>query len=82
MTVNGSSDIVDITVALHHQTERAILISDDGIETRAKWIAKAHAEVEMTDKFTKGVRRNGQGANFPMAVVTLPVWLAKREGFV
>lgn len=40
------SDLVDLTLCLHHRTERAILVSDTGERDDAVWLPLAHVEVE------------------------------------
>lgn len=62
------SDIIDITVRLHHVTERAVLVSDDDDREKAVWLPLSQIEIEKTDNRT--------------AVVTLPEWLAKERGLV
>lgn len=39
------SDLIDLAVQVHHETEKAWLISDDGDRAKAKWIPKSQAEV-------------------------------------
>lgn len=62
------SDLVDLTLCLHHRTERAILVSDTGERDDAVWLPLAHAEIEQI----KG----------RMVMVTVPEWLALREGLI
>jgi hypothetical protein len=62
------SDIIDIAVQVHHATERAVLVSDDGDRDNAVWLPLSQVEIERGDR--------GQ------AVVTLPEWLAKERGLV
>ena len=38
------SNIVDIEVKLHHQTEKAILVSDDGEKESAVWLPLSQIE--------------------------------------
>lgn len=61
------SDLIDIKVKLHHETAKAILVSDDGDLQRAVWIAKSQCEIE-----AKGAYHE----------LTLPEWLAKEKGFI
>jgi hypothetical protein len=42
------SDLVTISMSLHHRTERAILVSDDGERDKAVWIPKSQCEFEET----------------------------------
>lgn len=62
------SDIIDITVRLHHVTERAVLVSASDDREKAVWLPLSQIEVERKDNST--------------AVVTLPEWLAKERGLV
>ena len=57
----SKSDLIDVAVQLHHETEKAWLVSDDGDKKRAIWIPKSQAEIE-----AKG------GAH----ILTMPEWLA------
>lgn len=62
------SDLVDLTMQLHHRTERAILASDDGDKEKAVWLPLSQIEV-----LTK---ENG------IVEVTMPEWLAVEKGLV
>jgi hypothetical protein len=62
------SGLVDVEVQIHHRTERAVLVSDDGDRENAVWLALALVEIEMK-----------QG---DLAEVTMPEWLAKERGFI
>jgi len=55
------SDLHDLTLQLHHETDRAILVSDDGDPDKAVWLAKSVIEFEKKDK--------------GIVIVTLPEWL-------
>ena len=39
------SDLIDCAVQLHHETEKAWLVSDDGERDHAVWIPKSQAEL-------------------------------------
>ncbi len=62
------SDLIDVTMQLHHETAKAVLVSDDGDRDHAVWIPKSHCEIE--DK--------GQG----VVIVTLPEWIAREKGLI
>lgn len=62
------SDLVDLTCHLHHQTERAVLVSDDGDKQRAVWLPLSQCEVEP----------KGRG----VVEVTCPEWLALEKGLI
>lgn len=66
--MSGNSDLVDLTLQLHAETVKAILVSDDGDEKRAIWLPLSQCEIE---RKAKGV-----------VVVTLPEWLATQRGLV
>lgn len=57
----SKSDLIDVAVALHHETDKAWLVSDDGDKNKAVWIPKSQAEIA------------DQGEAF---ILTLPEWLA------
>lgn len=58
----SNSHIVDLTLQLHHETDRAILVSDDGEEEQAVWLPLSQCEVNKL----KG----------NVVEVTMPEWLA------
>lgn len=62
------SDLTDITVHLHQETERAILVSDDGDRDKAVWLPKSQVEY---------VAKPGG-----ICEVSLPEWLATERGLV
>jgi hypothetical protein len=76
------SDVIDITIAVHHRTDRAVLVSIDGDEARAQWLPLSLIEFEVTGKFTQGRRKSGQAVELATAIVTLPQRLAKEKGLV
>lgn len=61
------SDLVDIEVQIHHRTERAVLVSDDGDRDKAVWLPLAQIEVAPF------------GSHH---TVTMPEWLAREKGLV
>jgi hypothetical protein len=62
------SDVVDLTLKLHHETERALLVSDSGDRDDAVWLAKS--QIEFTETKPGFVE------------VTLPEWLATERKLV
>jgi hypothetical protein len=64
------SDLVDLTLHIHHETDAAILVSDTGEEKRAVWVPRSQVEIEKL-----GPRGNE-------AIVTMPQWLAIEKEFV
>jgi len=61
------SSLIDVAVQLHHETEKAWLVSDDGDKKNAVWIAKSQAELEPKGK---------------VHILTLPEWIATEKGLV
>ena len=61
-------DLIEITVMIHHKTDRGVLVSDTGQEDDAVWLPLAKIDIEP--------RRNG------FAQISVPEWLAKREGLI
>jgi hypothetical protein len=57
-----NSDLIDIQMYRHAQTEKAILVSDDGEEESAVWLPLSQVEIEE------------KGGN--ELVITMPEWLA------
>jgi hypothetical protein len=44
------SNLIDIEVILHHETDRAVLVSDDGIRENAVWLPKSACEIEQNPR--------------------------------
>lgn len=61
-------EVIDITVVWHAETDKAILVSDDGEKDGAQWLPKSQIEYEMITPST--------------AYVTLPVWLAREKRLI
>jgi hypothetical protein len=55
------SDLIELAVQLHAETEKAWLVSDDGEAKNAVWIPKSQAEIEPKGKHH---------------ILTCPEWLA------
>lgn len=66
MSKSARSNLFDVSMHLHHETARAILVSDDGNRDHAVWLPKEHVEYERT---SPGVY-----------LVTMPEWLAIERG--
>lgn len=62
------SDLIDLTLQKHHQTDKAILASDDGDEDNAVWIPLSMIEVEE--------KKDG------IVEITIPEWKAKQLGLI
>lgn len=73
------SDLVDLTLAMHAETDKAVLVSDTGDAKRTKWIPKSQCEIERTGKICNV--HEGIGARkYPIVIVTMPEWLAINKG--
>ncbi len=62
------SDPIDVTVWVHAKTDRAVLVSDDGVPANSVWLPLSQCEVAMVGPNT--------------AEVTMPEWLATDKGLV
>jgi hypothetical protein len=54
-------ELVDVSVAVHHRTEKAILVSTDGNKQDAVWVPLSQVEIEDRGRYV---------------VLTMPAWLA------
>lgn len=63
------SNVIDLELFIHHRTDRAIMVSDDGEKDGAVWLPLSQIEVEM----------NVVGET---DTITLPEWLAKERGLI
>lgn len=63
------SDLVDVDMCRHAETDKAILVSETGEKKDAVWLAKSQVEIE-----------NDGHANF--ITVAMPQWLAREKGFI
>jgi hypothetical protein len=63
-----SHGLVDVLVRLHHETDKAILVSDSGEEKDAVWLPRSQIEIEP--------KKPGY------IEVTLPEWLAMDKGLI
>lgn len=63
------SELIDLSMVMHAETEKAIRVSDDGDTTKAVWLPKSQVEV----------LPNSQDGTI---IVTLPQWLAKDKGLI
>ncbi len=63
-----SRELYDIKVQIHHRTEKAVLVSDDGDRNRAVWLPLSQIEI------------NEESAG--VLDLTLPLWLAKDKGLI
>ena len=66
-----SREKVTLTLVVHHETDRAILVSDDGDRGKAEWLplSQIHIAREWTEGDDEGIE------------VEVPLWLAEEKGF-
>lgn len=76
------SNLCDIDVVIHHGTDKALLVSIDGNESRAQWLPKSRIEIDHKPGFVQGKRNNSQSVQLNIATITLPTSLAKEKGLV
>ncbi len=62
------SDLIDIEVAIHHQTEKAVLVSLDGEKDNAVWLPLSQIEIDKKQR--------------SIAIVTMPERLATEKGLI
>jgi len=62
------SDLIDLSMQIHAETERAILVSDTGDRDDAVWLPLSQIEVN---------ERRGS-----VLEVTCPTWLVKDKGLI
>jgi hypothetical protein len=75
--------LTDLTLALHHRTEKAVLVSETGEESKAVWLPLSQVEIEETSKVVVGHDKRGQMVvGMPVVEVKLPEWLAIKNGLV
>lgn len=76
------SSLIDLTLAKHHETKLAILVSETGDASKAVWLPLSVVEIEETKKYATGETRTGQKTTFPLVVVTMPERMAIAKGLV
>jgi len=83
----GSNDsacfnLTNIDVVIHHGTEKALLVSIDGMESRAQWLPRSAIDIEHKPGFVTATKRNGQIIQCAHAMIVIPVNLAKEKGLI
>ena len=63
--------LVDLTLHVHIRTDKAVLVSDDGLRTHAVWLPLSQIEIENDDDKLSGVY-----------TITVPEWLAIDKNLV
>lgn len=87
---DARSDLIDVSLVLHHETpargahnQGAILVSNDGKESRAVWIPKSRCEFERKESsFVEGSRTDGSKLKLQCVTVTMSQGFAKEKGLV
>lgn len=72
----------DLTMALHYDTGKAVLVSETGEEAKAVWLARSQIEIAPTAQQTDAVKKDGEIIKVPLVTVTLPEWMAKQKGLI
>lgn len=80
----SSREPTEIMVALHVDRDNGpVLVSLDGDSRNAKWIGrKLISSLHTTGKTTRGTDRDGRSVILPIANLTVPEWLATKEGLI
>lgn len=68
--MNHRADLVDLTLHIHHLTDAAVRVSDDGLDKNGVWLPLSQVEIEYLDQ------------HHLEAVVSVPLWLAETKGLV
>ena len=64
----SKKELADVEVIIHHETDRAILVSTDGNAAKAEWVPKSVTEIE----YSHGNK----------ATITLPERMAIDKGLI
>lgn len=81
----SSREPTEILVAVHVDRGGAtpVLVSIDGENRHAKWIGRSLVlSLHLTGQTTRGTDRAGNPDTLPLANITVPEWLALKEGFI
>lgn len=62
-------DIVGVILHIHHETDKAILVSENGNKKNAVWLPKSQVEIDRIGNSTE-------------AEIQLPEWLAEEKGLL
>ncbi len=69
----SNSDLIDLTLQEHARTKLAILVSDDGDQSKAVWLPLSQVEVAPVP---------GAGGAKGLVLVTAPEWLLLDKGLL
>jgi hypothetical protein len=72
----------DLTMALHYDTGKAVLVSDDGHESKAVWLPHSLIQIEKLNRTTVGEKKNGQMVTLDLVTITVPERIAKEKGLI
>lgn len=61
------SNIIDVDVVLHCETDKAVQVSGSGDREDAVWLPKSQVEIEQSGSYY---------------VITLPEWMAQERGLI
>ena len=75
--------LADLELVVHHDTGSAILVSDDGNRSSAKWLPKVLIEMHQTNKSVREFN-TGEYApkDRPIWEITVPQHIAEQKGLV
>lgn len=71
--MSGRNELVDLALYVHHETDAAYRVSDDGKDANAVWLPKSQIELVPDGQPKPGAYT---------AVVTMPVWLAQDKELI
>lgn len=71
----GSQTLTDMMLCLHHETDKAILVSETGDPKSSVWIPKSQCEFTASEKVARVA-----GKVYPVVEVTMPEWVAINKG--
>lgn len=70
--MSTKTETLDLTLVFHDETEKAIIVSEDGDDTKTIALPKSRVEFEFI-RPARGMKR---------VEVQIPDWLAEKEGLV
>ena len=74
--------IIDLTLALHHKTALAVMVSETGDGAKAIWLPLSKIEIHNLGKTCRGFDKRGQAESLPLFEITMPEWLAIDKGLI
>ena len=69
MSRSRDNEVVEVTLQIHHETEKAYLVSESGDKNEAVWLPKSMCE-------------RGEKAAPAIYTFDMPEWLALEKGFL